>query len=110
MFLAYIKLLKKNTKSVVFLKYHFATILIFGVLYWIQDNYFNYYPQELKTVGFESTNNQLDRFGYWLWFSAITQTTVGYGNPEITCNHKNMFKILNCIQLCSIIFITSLIV
>lgn len=116
MLLSYIKMLITSKKSrYLFLKYHFGAILIFGLLYWIQDNLVTYYPDISEQYGFGKAYNPPDSIGDWLWFSAITQTTVGYGRLSDGGEKRPynkiqnfMFKIINFTQVCSIFVLASL--
>ena len=115
MVLLYINnILTSKKKSFLFLKYHFGAIILFGILYWIQDNFEAYYPDFSEKYGFGKVNSSPDSFGDWLWFSAITQTTVGYdrlshgGKGELFNKIPNtLFKIINFTHICSILIITS---
>ena len=71
----------------------------------------------LKELKDEKQSNEplytLKPASYYLWFSLITQTTVGYtgmlqskGQPEtFTSMRSNVFKFLNILQLSSIFII-----
>tara|TARA_B100001769_G_C21607517_1_gene341476 strand:- start:133 stop:486 length:354 start_codon:yes stop_codon:yes gene_type:complete len=115
MLLAYFKKMKKEESRRSYLKYHFGAILFFAIVYWLEDTYSEYIikvPDTHKTgKKREYSNNFLD----WIWFSAITQTTVGYGmlsnEGKATTFDKltdNVFKTINFLQICSIIILTSL--
>lgn len=75
------------------------SIFIFSILYWISDRI------DLKEVN--------DPWYYWLYFSGITQTTVGYAGIEIQGIEGSnilslksyMLKICVFLQLLSIIII-----
>ena len=75
------------------------SILVFTVLYWISDRI------NLKDVD--------DPWYYWLYFSSITQTTVGYGGIEVKGKpginimtfKSTHIKILLFLQLLSVILI-----
>ena len=99
----------------------FAT-LIFAWLYYIQDYIISNYPKfaekyMLRELEDKKQSNKplytLKPAIYYLWFSLITQTTVGYtgmlqskGEPEtFTSMRSNVFKYLNILQLSSIFFI-----
>ena len=97
-------------------------VIIFAILYYIQDHIISYYPKfaekyMLKELEDEKQSNEplytLKPATYYLWFSLITQTTVGYtgmlqskGQPEtFTSMRSNVFKFLNILQLSSIFII-----
>ncbi len=118
--------LKKDTltltdlkrKAVKYFILHFGAVFIFAFLYYIMDVIEAKYPKfGHKYLG---VTKKLDKerggkahhnpkFMYFLWYSLITQTTVGYGG---VLNNKgasipitdldNAFKVLNYIQLFSI--------
>lgn len=102
--------------------------LIFAILYYLMDYIISYYPnfsekyllQELNKSQQKNSNNQIFTLKpplYYLWFSLITQTTVGYtgmlslDNKSLNFVHMRStpFKILNIIQLLSILIIPALI-
>lgn len=102
--------------------------LIFAILYYLMDYIISYYPnfsekyliQELNKSQQKNSNNQIFTLKpplYYLWFSLITQTTVGYtGMLSLDNKSQNFvhmrstpFKILNIIQLLSILIIPALI-
>ena len=104
------------------------TSLIFAILYYLMDYIISYYPnfsekyllQELNKSQQKNSNNQIFTLKpplYYLWFSLITQTTVGYtgmlslDNKSLNFVHMRStpFKILNIIQLLSILIIPALI-
>tara|TARA_Y100000768_G_scaffold277769_1_gene213164 strand:+ start:13217 stop:13555 length:339 start_codon:yes stop_codon:yes gene_type:complete len=86
-----------------FLYYNLISTLIFTCLYIIVDII---YSIEAK--------NYSD-YCYWLWFSLISQTTVGYnsitdnkGNSINWINNNMIFKMINILQLISIFIITAM--
>ena len=115
MLLSYINnIFTSKQKNFLFLKYHFGAILLFGILYWIQDNFVTYYPDISEKYGLGKAYNPPDSFGDWIWFSAITQTTVGYdrlsdGGKRRAFNKipNRFFKIINFTQICSILILAS---
>ena len=104
--------LKRNKGN--FLLVHIACLLIFSVLYFILDNYLDdsFSKNNMK----KEDKVEKGTYYYWLWFSVITQTTVGYSiqisdNDEFYRSNTlkyNLFKILNIIQCLSIWFLTAL--
>ena len=104
-----------SSKKMRFLKYHIYSVIIFGLLYWFQDNIVNDYPKFFIKYGFGQSVDRPDSFFYWMWFSLVTQTTVGYSGAvgsdgsQIAFNKitNNVYKILNTLQLLSIFFITA---
>ena len=87
---------------------------LFGILYWIQDNFVTYYPDISEKYGLGKAYNPPDSFEDWIWFSAITQTTVGYdrlsdGGKRRAFNKipNRFFKIINFTQICSILILAS---
>lgn len=110
------KNLKKDIKkkAVKYFILHFGAVFIFAFLYWISDVIEAKYPKfARKYLGVTKKLNKewanADTFWYYLWYSLITQTTVGYGGvlnnkgtsiPIIDLDYP--FKILNYLQLFSI--------
>ena len=98
-----------------FLKYHFGAVIVFALLYWLQDLFMSSYVKLGRKLGLGKTHPPADSIGYWLWFSALTQTTIGYGGPTtakgapISFNQmeNRIFKLLNFIQICSVFIITA---
>lgn len=81
---------------------HFASILLFTLLYYITYNYFensfhetNKEPQHIKKRENKNTMNFYDFF----YFSLVTQTTVGYG--DIVPTHP-ISRAINILQLLTI--------
>lgn len=102
----------KNKNKMRFVKYNFIVIFVFALLYWLQEKFIYTYPELSYNLGFGSTNSNISGFYYWLWFSALTQTTVGYSGP-VTPKGENVpfeqipnriYKFLNLLQLLSIFF------
>mgnify|MGYP006198855495 FL=1 len=104
-----------KNKKMRFLAYHFGAIIIFGLLYWIQDIFLSNYQELGGNLGFGHTSPPADSLYYWMHFSALTQTTVGYAGP-VTGKGKtipfniipnNIYKFINMIQLLSVFWITA---
>jgi hypothetical protein len=104
--------LLKDKKKLRFIKYNIIAIFVFALLYWLQERFIYLYPELSKSLGFGSTSSDIDGFYYWLWFSALTQTTVGYSGPMTSKGisipydeiPNRVYKVINLIQLFSIFF------
>lgn len=118
-----IPFLNNIKKSKQYLLYNIFSILIFAFLYWLND-YFIYFAIENfpdifnKYIDYSEYTGKINTFLYYLWFSLITQTTVGYSGL-INANGKIIpfskyplwtFKYLNIMQLLSIFIIPILVV
>lgn len=109
------KLLIKSNKAFSFLKLHLISTLIFTLIYWSQDYFMTHYPNVSDKVGLGKGIPPTNSLFYWLWFSAITQTTIGYSGPAsqsgvtitFAKNHNLLFKIINLTQIMSVFFITA---
>ena len=118
----YFNLLSHKVKYV--LKLNLLVVFIFAFLYYIQDYLISNYPDFSEKYLLESNNDNdndndndnhmtLKPFIYYLWFSLITQTTVGYtgiisqNNKRVSFNEIRSipFKILNILQMTSIFII-----
>jgi hypothetical protein len=71
---------------------HLSIVLLFASVYWIVDTFV------LDKKGLKSDKKELNWFDC-LYFSLVTQTTVGYG--DIVPNHT-ITKIINMFQLLSV--------
>ena len=104
-----------SKKGVMFFKYHVISILLFSFLYYIQDKFLDRYPELSKKLRLGESTPPTNNFFYWLWFSAITQTTIGYNGPasqagasiDFSKNKNKLFKLLNITQIFSIFLITA---
>lgn len=113
-----------NKKGRNFLYYHLLAIIIFGLLYYIQDYFIsNYSPlaKKLKLIpeNYDASKDKVNDLLYYLWFSLITQTTVGYSgilNEKTGALvpwsklHYRTYKVINITQLISIFLITAVLV
>ena len=115
-------LLSKMNKKFFF--FHLAAILFFAIIYYLQDWFVLSDIKRAKRLGLLEENIprkyyswKSSPFSYYIWYSLITQTTVGYGGVVDTGTGETvafldlpnrLFKVLNVIQLLSIIMISSL--
>ena len=105
----------KKNKKIRFLTYHFGAIIMFALLYWIQDIFLSNYQDLGGNLGFGHTFPPANSFYYWMHFSALTQTTIGYAGPVTAKGESmafniipnNLYKIINMIQLLSVFWITA---
>ena len=123
---SYLTFLSKKGKYILLINLLLA--LIFASLYYIQDYIISYYPifSEKYLLELENNNNNhnhnkhmftLKPFLYYIWFSLITQTTIGYGgiiskdgNHQDFLNIRSIpFKILNILQIISIFIVPAII-
>ena len=109
------KFLINSNKGIQFFKLHMFAIFFFAIIYRLQDHYMTHYPKIAEKMGLGKGLPPTNSFFYWLWFSAITQTTIGYSGPAsqsgVTVtfaeNKNNLFKIINLLQIFSVFFITA---
>lgn len=101
-----------------------SAVILFAFLYWIQDIFITRnqkLAEELHLLDKNRTSdtysNKTSTFAYYLWFSLITQTTVGYGGTINSVSGKpvsyiespnRLIKFLNMLQLLSILLILSI--
>ena len=79
-------------------------------MYWLSDIFLKYYPDLAKKLDL-GTIKQADSFYSYLYFSFITQTTVGFGGvlPDggnVVSTKSELLKKFNLCQMASIIVIT----
>ena len=87
-----------------FMVLNLAAVLLFALLYKLTDEY-EYAYGDVSKKG-ERTKDSL---GNHLWFSLITQSTVGYGSP-LYQNMPMFKKCINMLQLSSIFVIAGLLI
>ena len=105
------KLSKDKKKAYDFLFYEIFLIVGFAIAYWLSDIFMSAYPKLAKKLHLGETK-KIDDFYSYLYFSLITQTTVGYGGTlpdggHIITTKSIPLKILMILQLFSIILITA---
>lgn len=98
-------------------------VIVFAILYYLQDVFISN-NQELaeklwllrKERNSKNYSDEPSPFYYYIWFSLMTQTTVGYGGADNTITGKavtfieepnRLAKIINGLQLLSILFTIS---
>ena len=113
-----------NNKGIYYILTNFLIVIIFAILYYIQDFFITKNIEFSKQVGIldknynenNNENSEIKSLLYYFWFSLVTQTTVGYGTI-INSNGKQIpfikieyipFKILNILQLISIFVIAAI--
>jgi hypothetical protein len=113
-----------NKKGKTFLYYHLLAAIIFGLLYYLQDYFISNYSSLSKKLKFipedyDASKDKVNSLLYYLWFSLITQTTVGYSgilNERTSLSvpwsklHYRTYKIINITQLISIFVINAILV
>jgi hypothetical protein len=113
-----------NKKGKKFFYYHLLAVIFFGLLYYLQDYFITNYPilaKKLKIIPehYDASNDIVNNIFYYLWFSLITQSTVGYSglvnertNEVVPWNKINYrtYKIINITQLLSIFYISAVLV
>ena len=120
---SYLKFVSQKAKYI--LIFNLILVFIFSLLYYIQDYIITYYPDfsEKYLLEYEKNNiHNKDKFTlkpflYYIWFSLITQSTVGYtgiitanNTPESFDNIRSIpFKIINILQLTSIFIVPSIV-
>lgn len=114
-------------------KINIALVTLFAIIYWLIDYFIIYYPNFSNKYLLENNNSKklnndnseksnkpiysMKSFLYYLWFSLITQTTVGYttlvsfdGTNSFENNRSIPFKIVNILQLLSIFLLPIIII
>lgn len=95
------------------IKYIFCNlflIIFFALLYWLCDKFIEYFPEFSKKNGL-GTIKTVDSLYSYIYYSLITQTTVGYSGilPDggnVRSSNSNLIKITNIFQLLSIVIIS----
>ncbi len=113
-------ILTKNGRR--FVLYHVGAVIMFTFLYYIQDYFITNNFELAKKLYLvdknkhQSKDDKVNSIYYYLWFSLITQSTVGYSgilNEETGQNipfskiHEIPYRVFNVTQLLSIFFITA---
>ena len=109
--------LSKKGKKILY--YNLLAVIIFGLLYYIQDFFISNYPLLAKKLKFipqdyDASKDKPNDLGYYLWFSLLTQSTVGYSGLlnertgiAMPWNkiHYRTYKVINIFQLFSILLV-----
>jgi len=100
----------KNNKIYKFIYYELLLIICFAFAYWLSDKLYLFAPGLMKNLGLGEIKKTDDFYSY-LYFSLITQTTVGFGGrlPDgghVISTSSIILKILLTLQLFSIILVT----
>ena len=107
-FTSFINALKKK-KTALFIYYQTLFIFLFAAAYWLADRIIFHFPDLAKKLHF-GTIEKMDTFYSYLYFSLITQTTVGFGGKlpdgsNVVTTKSELMKILSLAQMFSIIII-----
>jgi|TARA_R110002072_G_scaffold244302_1_gene403633 hypothetical protein len=112
--------LSSNGKKYLFI--NFTSVLLFAILYYINDYFIINNLEFAKKLGFvkkdyKLRDNKVNSIIYYIWFSLITQTTLGYTgilnektglNVPFSKLEYNSYKFLNIMQISSIFIYASL--
>ena len=112
-----IKIIKN--KSAKYFYINILLVILFAIFYYTQDIFLIKYRDIAIQYKLLSTNyysNQANDFIYYLWFSLITQSTLGYAglingrgqNIPFNNINSNLFIILNFLQIISIFVVNGL--
>ena len=89
------EIIKNMKRAHFYVLKHFLIIVVFALLYFLSNKYVD------NNIGFKKHNHHTDNknitFVDCLFFSLVTQTTVGYGNLVSVDN--TLCKFINIIQL-----------
>lgn len=96
-------------------------VFLFAILYYLQDRFIVRYKDFAKKIGLldkdyseKDFSDHDSSFLYYLWYSLITQTTVGYAgvvnaktgvSVPFSKSPNNLYRILNILQLFSVLFV-----
>ena len=102
-----INVIANSRKMKNFIFYETILIIGFTIAYLLSDIFLDNYPEFSKNIGLGSIK-KVDTFYSYLYFSLITQSTVGFGGvlPDgnnIVKTNSNILKILSGLQLYSVI-------
>ena len=100
----------KNKKAAKFIYYELVLIIVFAILYKLSDLVIYHFPDLAKKLNLGEIK-LVDSFYSYLYFSTITQTTVGFGGTlpdggNVVTTKSNLLRFLSMLQLLSIIFVT----
>lgn len=100
-------------------------VILFAFLYYIQDVFISKNQELAEKIGLLRKDRNSKNYSYqptplyyYMWFSLMTQTTVGYGGVDNTITGKavtfieepnRLAKIINGLQLLSILFTISVV-
>ena len=109
----------KNKKIGYYFFLQFVAVVFFALLYWIENSVLINYPEIAEKLGISVKDLQNNRpifdFQYWLWFSLVTQATLGYEPSMVVGEEKkiykikdNLFKIINFMQILGVFGINGL--
>lgn len=98
-----------SNKKLLYIIINIFLTLFFGLTYWLIDILSIH---NRKLLGIKKSNLSNNSLIYYIWYSLITQTTVGYGglvnykdvNVDFN-NELNIIKIVNIIQLLTIFLV-----
>ena len=95
-----------------FIFHHILFVFIFATLYWYSDIFMFNNKEFAKKVGLGRIK-QKDSFASYLYFSVITQTTIGFGGvmPDggnVVSTKSVLIKIISFAQMFSIFIISGL--
>ena len=93
-------------KAFRFICFHSIVVLLFAILYWIAERIVKHFPSLAKDYDLGKAGYPASFFDC-LFFSAITQSTIGYGVPKNIhdAGKNNLVHYINFIQVMSIFII-----
>lgn len=103
------KAINKN-KGTKYIAYQFILVFIFAIFYWMSDRIILLFPHLAKDLNL-GTIKLADNFYSYLYFSFITQSTVGFGGTlpdggHVVTTKSNLLRFFSLCQMASIIIIT----